>query len=360
MSTESRIERNALWIAVLNRDQDSYLYTPHNQKSESVLNAEGQIPWSRVIGGSSVQIKASGPTTRIDLHLRMIAKRYGIERIHVVGEPWGLPAHIALRSAKHVVIHGAENNYLQGNLVKDAWRVALTKRNLKKVVGFVGWHSFAVNAAKESGLPDQTPTLIAPGQLPESQTFMSKRDNDFKSHEKLRVIFVGRLVQEKGVDVLIRSLSGFTGEVHLTVVGKGDEELNLRKLATALKVDTMFAGWLDSPRLATLMQASHVIAVPSRSTKRVREQFGLAPLEGMLTGLPVLAAKVGALPDLVGAGGLFFDDGDEEALSKIISDLLRDRGRVSELSKLALLRGQDFSPGVVAKAITDFWVSCER
>ncbi len=355
ISTESEMSRNYLWIELLRQDPNSFLYLPTDKHSLS--EGLGNFPdiQSRVFGGWIFKPRKSSPTARFDAELAKIVKRNHIERIHVVGEPWGFPVLQSLKLSNDVYVHGAENIYTQGNRLKDRTRQRVTKWTLSKVRGFLGWHQLAVDAAKESGLPTSTPSIALPGQLPNPEVFRSLRDNRFHHTDVLRVITVGRLVPEKGVDILLRGLSTHGSGVQLTVVGQGPEEIKLKMLAQDLGVETTFLGWLDQRQLAMQLNRSHVMAACSRHTAEVQEQFGLAVLEGLLAGLPVIASSVGSLPDLIGNSGLIFEDGNSEALSKCITNLLDDKDQIERLSKLALDRALSYSPEIVSRKIIGFW-----
>ncbi len=109
------------------------------------------------------------------------------------------------------------------------------------------------------------------------------------------VLAVGRLVPEKGFDVLIRAVAE-TGD-RLVVVGDGDIGPALDSLTRSTNADVTFAGSVDPTELARDYAAARVVAVPSR-----REGFGMVAAEALAAGRAVVGTRVGGLPDLVTDG----------------------------------------------------------
>lgn len=129
------------------------------------------------------------------------------------------------------------------------------------------------------------------------------------------LLFVGRLVSDKGADLLLRALALLPGR-HLTLVGAGPEAAALPWLAEELKVAdrVTFLGPRRGEALARLMNAHRVLVVPSRWA----EPFGIVALEGAASGCAVVASDGGGLPEAVGPCGRVFTSGDPEALAHAV------------------------------------------
>jgi glycosyltransferase involved in cell wall biosynthesis len=142
-------------------------------------------------------------------------------------------------------------------------------------------------------------------------------------------LVVSRLAPEKGVDVAIEAC--VIAGVPLVVAGDGPEHDALR--ARAGDGDVRFAGRVDDAELGRLRAGAALAIVPSRSA----ETFGLAAAEAMAACVPVVASRIGALPELVEREGLV-DPGDATALAEAIGRrwraadaARRGRARVVEL-----------------------------
>ncbi|MEO8633357.1 MAG: glycosyltransferase [Chloroflexota bacterium] len=173
------------------------------------------------------------------------------------------------------------------------------------------------------------------------------------------VLFVGRIEQIKGIDVLLRALSllfirrpDLRSDVCLIVVGgaldpqddgsETEKILELRRLVHEhrLEANVNFVGSLDQPALALYYAAADVCAVPS-----LTESFGLVALEAMACGTPVVGTRVGGLQTLIehGESGLLVPPGDDEALADAIEQVLTDHRLRMHLAHGARDRAERFT-----------------
>ena len=124
------------------------------------------------------------------------------------------------------------------------------------------------------------------------------------------VACVGRLAREKGQDVLLRALASARVPARLVLVGRGREAGRLRSLAQSVGLAARVE-WIDHlDDLGPLFSRVHLAAQPSRL-----ESFGLAALEALARGVPVVASSAGGLPEVVGEGGALVPPGDPAALA---------------------------------------------
>lgn len=153
-------------------------------------------------------------------------------------------------------------------------------------------------------------------------------DTIFKIHcgvARLRdLIFVGRLVSDKGVDLLLRAFSALPGDrgYTLTIAGTGPEEARLRSIAESLGVRERvdFTGPVCGEALARLFNVHRIAVVPSTW----EEPFGIVALEAAACGCVVLGSDAGGLPEAIGPAGCLFRRGDEEDLKNHLLKLIRD------------------------------------
>lgn len=153
------------------------------------------------------------------------------------------------------------------------------------------------------------------------------------SPSEVRLVFVGRLVPQKGLDVLIRSLAVLhPAEWHLMIVGDGPLRAELQELVRnhGLEPRVTFYGarpWQDIPGL---LAVSDLFVYPSRW-----EGLGLSIVEASACRLPVVATDVGGIPEVVlgGVTGLLVPPGDPEALASALAQLLDDPVRRREMGE---------------------------
>jgi len=139
-----------------------------------------------------------------------------------------------------------------------------------------------------------------------------------------RVLFVGRLVYYKGLEVLLEAMTKCPGT--LVIVGQGPLERSLRAQATRLAMDAriQFAGEVPAEDLVAYYHAADIFVLPS--TERT-EAFGVVQIEAMTCGLPVVSTNLPSGVPWVnqdGVTGLIVPPGDPEALAAAIARLGED------------------------------------
>jgi glycosyltransferase involved in cell wall biosynthesis len=142
---------------------------------------------------------------------------------------------------------------------------------------------------------------------------------------------VGGLRAVKSYDVLIRAAAHLRDrhpDLRVLIAGDGEERPRLEALIRELEltdVVVMLGAWLDIPDLLAALD----VAVCASE----REGSPLSVMEYMEAGLPIVATRVGGIPDLIddGVHGLLVEPGNPEAMAAAIADLLNDRARASQL-----------------------------
>ena len=172
-----------------------------------------------------------------------------------------------------------------------------------------------------------------------------------------RLLFVGRLTRQKGVDLLLRALTLLPSTAALDVVGDGDERAALEALANELGVSqrVVWHGAQPGDALPAFYRRAMALVVSS-----VDEGLGLVAVEAQLCETPVVALASGGLIDVVehGVTGLLVEQRDPAALAGAIATLaaLPDRG--ASLGKAGRERAlSQFAPSVAARRYLDIYRS---
>ena len=178
----------------------------------------------------------------------------------------------------------------------------------------------------------------------------------FEGTDRARdLVYVGRLVSDKGVDLLIDALSilreAGTG-TRLTVVGDGADRSKLKKQVADLGLQSSveFVGSVNSLQLAEILNHHRILVVPSRWP----EPFGIVALEGIACGCAVVGSDQGGLPEAIGPCGVTFPNNDARALARALARLIDNPGERDALRGNANAHLARFTKRRVAEAYSDF------
>jgi glycosyltransferase involved in cell wall biosynthesis len=157
---------------------------------------------------------------------------------------------------------------------------------------------------------------------------------DLRPSQVFTIGYVGRLVEEKGVDLLIGAVSGLKGDWRLEIVGSGPMRDALAALVDRLSLydRVTFRPWLPSAQLPAIYSTLDALVLPSRSKPSWKEQFGRTLIEAMACGAPVIGSTCGEIPNVVGDAGLLFPEGDAGALRAHLERLMCDPGLRRDLA----------------------------
>ncbi|MGA9769411.1 MAG: glycosyltransferase family 4 protein [Blastocatellia bacterium] len=160
-----------------------------------------------------------------------------------------------------------------------------------------------------------------------------------------KILFIGRLTEVKGVDVLLKAMPKIAG-AQLLIAGDGEQRNALERLAQRLSVNAKFSGQIDATEREKLLSSCGVIAIPSRVLADGRtEGTPVVCLEAMAAGLPVVASRAGGLAEIItdGQNGLLFEPENHAMLAEKLSLVFSDGALRRKLSENAHLTAKDYS-----------------
>ena len=160
-------------------------------------------------------------------------------------------------------------------------------------------------------------------------------------HSKYRLVFIGRLVEKKGVEYLLKALAllpgAVAGKVELDVIGDGYERERLQKLAAEMKLSgrVNFLGSINNRQLPQYLQRADLFVGPSIiDSAGDTEGQGVVFLEAMACKVCVVATAVGGIADVIETeeNGILVPPADPQALAKTIQELLEDDTKRNRLA----------------------------
>jgi len=152
------------------------------------------------------------------------------------------------------------------------------------------------------------------------------------------ILYVGQLIRGKGVDLLLKALSGTKTGWRCSIVGTGNHQAELEHLASRLGIADRitFHGWVAHGDIDRFYQRAAICVVPSRWP----EPFGMVGIEAMARGRPVIGFRVGGITDWLEheVTGLCLPPADIDAMARAIDRLLSDRDERQRMGAEAILR----------------------
>jgi glycosyltransferase involved in cell wall biosynthesis len=171
--------------------------------------------------------------------------------------------------------------------------------------------------------------------------------------------YIGRLVPEKGVDVLLKAAK-MVPDASIVIGGDGPESEPLKRLARELAIDerVRFLGNLEPTEAVAVMGSLDVSVLCSRTTGFWKDQIPRFPIESMAQGVPFIGSSSGAIPELAGDAGLIFTEDSFHELAVRMREAL---DRKDELSRRSLERARStFSLDQMCDALQGALVTAVR
>jgi glycosyltransferase involved in cell wall biosynthesis len=273
------------------------------------------------------------------------------ELVQIEEEPWSNGAAAIARAARRLRIPYVLLTRESQPVSRSTLATLRRNRALAGAAGVISVNELAGRLALKGhpSLPHRTiPQLGTP--LPLAV--------DRAAHTGLAIGFVGRLIHEKGLDLLFRAAVKLVGRWTITVVGTGPAQEELESLAERLGIAGRVT-WLGAlPRAAveTVWPRLDVVVVPSRNTPRWVEAVPRAALDAMAHGLAVVGSTGGALPETIGEAGLVVPEEDVGAMSETLQRLHDDPAEVQRLGLAGRRRAMDrYTDAAVAERTLAFW-----
>jgi len=244
-----------------------------------------------------------------------------------------------------ITVHGGEFRSKRRNLamtklvMERAERVIVPSEFMRHLV-----YKLGINARKVVKIPNGVDTEFF-------------KPLNLKGNKGVRILFVGLVCKEKGVYELLRvfhELCKRYRNVKLTIVGRGELEL-VRELARNLGISdrVKLMGQVPHHQMPLIYNSADIFVLPSHF-----ESFGIAALEAMSCGLPVITTyQMEGSHEFVkdGVNGLLIKPGDVDELAKKLSTLIEDEELREELSRRARKTAEEYDWKVIASRVLELY-----
>lgn len=244
----------------------------------------------------------------------LFRERPDIVNLHFVGAPtlFLLIAHVLLNFRLIVSLHGDDVESFADRTGFEQWQF---RAILKHADVVTACSSYLLNRAQ----------AIEPSIMTKARVIHNGIEATAETSVTgpKRIVAVGRQVRKKGFDILLRAwaeCASMFPTTKLLLIGGGPEAQNLKKIAQDLQIEPIveFMGPQDHSVVMNAIATCSVVAIPSRS-----EPFGVVAIEAMACGKPVLATRVGGLPEVLrDADAIFVEPANPHALAHGLARVL--------------------------------------
>lgn len=320
----------------IEKDGNVYVHRVHSYD----VNSNNFIDWVLHFNFSMVEhcIKLVSQTGEFDIihaHDWIVAFAARVLK-HAYQKPLVSTIH-ATEYGRNYGLHNDMQRYISSIewwLTYESWRVICNSNYMRQEIK----HVFQLPDDKISVIPNGVDIY----KFKDVHRNIIFRRNYAADNEKI-VFYVGRLVREKGVHVLIDSIPKIASrynDVKFVVAGKGPEIDYLRSKAANMGVENRvyFTGYISDADLLKLYKCADISVFPS-----LYEPFGIVALEGMVAETPVVVSNVGGLGDIVEhrVDGMKVSPGNADELADSILELLFNPELVSSIKQNALNKIKD-------------------
>lgn len=282
------------------------------------------------------------------------------KRIHVVGGLWGEKAFaaaliiLAVTRSRFAVYSEAPMPDAPRSIFKRGLRAVFGRLIISRTAGVFPISRFGSDFFKALGVRDGLVYPFGYFRRTASEDLECSRG----AGEKIEVVYVGQLIQRKGLDLLLDAIAPLLRQswrLSLSIVGTGEEASNLRKQAVALGINDRvnFEGSLQANAIPSKLRKAHLAVLPSRW-----DGWGLVANEALSAGVPVIVSDRCGAADLIqnGRNGYVFRSEDVVDLRNCLEDFLTRENDWPRFKHNAAVIGRSLS----AETAASYFLDCIR
>src|SRR5215212_10119351 len=306
------------------------------------------IPWARQLYFAPAAVAAGRLATRADVVHAHVGEDLAVFPIALLAArraaiPLVVTVHCSLR---HTFAPAGARGWVLG--VAGGRIEASGVRSADMVIALTPGLAARI---RDGGVAPERVRVIGSGVT--AAAFAGNLPDPFPGVRRPRVVFVGRLVAQKGVETLVEAAARMRRPgVQVLIVGDGPRR---RALETAIRRHGLadrvrITGFWPHRKIPAILRHADVFCLPSRY-----EELGSVLLEAMQAGLPIVASDVGGIPDALGPAGRLVPLGDAAALAAALDALVLDPSEATRLSRLARERVRAWDWDRLAQQVLDVY-----
>lgn len=206
-----------------------------------------------------------------------------------------------------------------------------------------------------------------------SKTDKLARSRNFVNKNNITILFVGRLVEEKGImdlyeaykNIKIKILNSKTtyqklkiNKIKLRIIGDGSLNKRLQQLIQKDGLeDDVTIEKKEYKEMPKIYQEADIFVLPAKTTRTWEEQYGMVLIEAMASGLPIVAYDSGATPEIIKNKGILVKEGNISGLFTSINQLIEVKELRTKLGKMGRVRAEEyFDSEKTAKRIAEMYM----
>lgn len=259
-----------------------------------------------------------------------ILKRVEPQIVHLDEEPYNLATYHALRAARQVnpntrVLFFAWQNIFRKYPPPFSWMERYVYEHANAAI------AGSVEAEQVLRKKGFRKSICMIPQFGVPDLFTPKQTQ--RKHSPVVIGYAGRLVREKGIEVLLNALAQVGDDWRLKILGSGPLYDSLLPRARALNIASrvQLAPWAASDEMPQFYNSLDILVVPSLTQPNWKEQFGRVIMEAMACGVPVIGSDSGEIPNVIGDAGVIVPEGDVPALARALDALIQNPAQRNEL-----------------------------
>jgi glycosyltransferase involved in cell wall biosynthesis len=276
--------------------------------------------------------------------------------VHVDEEPYNFATFMAIRQARARRIPSLFFSWQNLNRRYPLPFRMVEEYAYRSVGGAIAGTTSAERILRQKGY--RGPVRVIPQFGVDPEVFSPMTQTAASPARPFRIGFAGRLVPEKGVDLLVEACAGLSVDFELVILGQGPALSAILSFAAGRGIESkvLVKGSVPSTEMAAHLRELDVLVLPSLTRPNWAEQFGRILVEAMACGVPVIGSSSGDIPAVIGDAGLVVPEGRVDALRAKIELLAGDPAVHADLSTRGRQRVLDhFTQARIAEETVAFY-----